>query len=75
MGEAWKDTVALIVTEFGRTARVNGTAGTDHGMVEFTTNADGSRTPTRITDGYLQLLADWIKADMHGNYGSAQPVR
>ncbi len=32
MGPAWKDTVAVIVTEFGRTARVNGTQGTDHGM-------------------------------------------
>ncbi len=29
--EAWKDTVVIVVTEFGRTARVNGTAGTDHG--------------------------------------------
>ena len=28
---AWKDTVVMIVTEFGRTARVNGTSGTDHG--------------------------------------------
>ena len=27
----WKDTVVMIVTEFGRTARVNGTSGTDHG--------------------------------------------
>jgi len=31
LGPAWKDTVVLAVTEFGRTARVNGTAGTDHG--------------------------------------------
>ena len=31
LGSAWKDTVVLAVTEFGRTARVNGTAGTDHG--------------------------------------------
>lgn len=31
MGPAWKDTVAIIVTEFGRTAHVNGTDGTDHG--------------------------------------------
>ena len=31
MGEAWKETAVVVVTEFGRTARVNGTAGTDHG--------------------------------------------
>ncbi len=31
LGPAWKDTVVLVVTEFGRTARANGTGGTDHG--------------------------------------------
>jgi uncharacterized protein (DUF1501 family) len=31
MGPAWKDTVVVVATEFGRTARVNGTGGTDHG--------------------------------------------
>ena len=31
LGPAWKDTVIVTATEFGRTARVNGTAGTDHG--------------------------------------------
>ena len=45
---------------------------TDHGMMEFTTNPDGSRTTTRITDGYLRLLADWIKGDVHGAYGRAE---
>ncbi|MHB8528691.1 MAG: DUF1501 domain-containing protein [Caulobacteraceae bacterium] len=31
MGGAWRDTVVIAATEFGRTARVNGTGGTDHG--------------------------------------------
>jgi len=31
LGPAWQDTVVLAVTEFGRTARANGTGGTDHG--------------------------------------------
>lgn len=31
LGTAWSDTVVTIVTEFGRTARPNGSNGTDHG--------------------------------------------
>jgi uncharacterized protein (DUF1501 family) len=31
LGPAWKDTVIVTATEFGRTARINGTGGTDHG--------------------------------------------
>ncbi|PZR32113.1 DUF1501 domain-containing protein [Caulobacter segnis] len=31
LGGEWKNTVVIAVTEFGRTARVNGTGGTDHG--------------------------------------------
>ena len=45
---------------------------TDHGMLEFRIAADGSRTPTRITSGYLQLLADWIKGSVHGPYGRGE---
>src|SRR5690606_40249969 len=45
---------------------------TDHGMFEFTTAADGSRSITRITDGYLKLLGDWIKGDVRGAYGRAE---
>jgi uncharacterized protein len=47
---------------------------TDHGMVEFVTNADGSRTVTRITDGYLRLLGDWIQGHAAGSYGRAQKL-
>jgi uncharacterized protein (DUF1501 family) len=31
LGPAWAQTAVLVMTEFGRTARVNGTQGTDHG--------------------------------------------
>ena len=31
LGDAWSNTVVVMATEFGRTARVNGTGGTDHG--------------------------------------------
>jgi uncharacterized protein (DUF1501 family) len=31
LGPTWKNTAVLMVTEFGRTAAVNGTRGTDHG--------------------------------------------
>jgi uncharacterized protein (DUF1501 family) len=31
LGPAWGLTAVLVMTEFGRTARVNGTKGTDHG--------------------------------------------
>lgn len=48
---------------------------TDHGMFEFVTRADGSRTPTRITDGYLRLVADWIKGEAKGVYGRAERLR
>jgi uncharacterized protein (DUF1501 family) len=31
MAPVWKDTVVVVATEFGRTVRMNGTAGSDHG--------------------------------------------
>jgi uncharacterized protein (DUF1501 family) len=31
MGELWTGTTVVVMTEFGRTARPNGTGGTDHG--------------------------------------------
>lgn len=31
MGDTWNRTIVAVVTEFGRTAAINGTGGTDHG--------------------------------------------
>ena len=50
--EAWKDTVVMVVTEFGRTARVNGTAGTDHGMATCALFLGGAVKGGRV-------LTDW----------------
>jgi uncharacterized protein (DUF1501 family) len=33
MKGAWRDTVTVVVSEFGRTLRENGNRGTDHGLV------------------------------------------
>ncbi len=45
---------------------------TDHGIVEFTQAADGTRTYTRVADGYFRLLGDWIKGRLSGTYGRAR---
>ena len=46
--------------------------GTDHGMVEYRIAPDGARVPTRITDGYLRLLGDWIRGAVRGAYGRGE---
>lgn len=46
--------------------------GTDHGMVEFTQAADGTRRYGRIADGYFRMLADWISGRLSGDYGRAR---
>jgi uncharacterized protein (DUF1501 family) len=52
MGEAWKDTVVAVITEFGRTARINGTDGTDHGTATIALLAGGALKGGRV-------IADW----------------
>lgn len=41
LGDAWNDTLVLVSTEFGRTVRVNGTNGTDHGTASALMIAGG----------------------------------
>jgi uncharacterized protein (DUF1501 family) len=61
MGAAWTETVVALVTEFGRTARINGTDGTDHGTGTVAVLIGGALNGGRI-------IADWpgLKpADLH----------
>ncbi len=52
LGDAWKDTVVVAITEFGRTVRVNGTHGTDHGTGTVALLAGGALAGGRV-------IADW----------------
>jgi len=52
MGDAWRETVVAVVTEFGRTARINGTDGTDHGTGTIALLVGGALKGGRV-------IADW----------------
>jgi uncharacterized protein (DUF1501 family) len=52
MGDAWRETVVAVATEFGRTARINGTDGTDHGTATIALLAGGAVKGGRV-------IADW----------------
>jgi uncharacterized protein (DUF1501 family) len=52
MKEAWRETVVAVITEFGRTARINGTEGTDHGTATVALLAGGALKGGRV-------VADW----------------
>ena len=63
MGPAWRETVVVLVTEFGRTAHLNGTDGTDHGTATVALLAGGALKGGRV-------LADWPglkNADLYEN--------
>jgi uncharacterized protein (DUF1501 family) len=48
MGAAWRETAVALVTEFGRTARVNGNEGTDHGTGTVALLAGGALKGGRV---------------------------
>ncbi|HWW11642.1 MAG TPA: DUF1501 domain-containing protein, partial [Brevundimonas sp.] len=52
LGEQWSNTVVVVATEFGRTARANGTQGTDHGTGSSLLVAGGALKPGG-------LIGDW----------------
>jgi uncharacterized protein (DUF1501 family) len=52
MGNAWNETVVTLITEFGRTARINGTEGTDHGTATVALLVGGALKGGRV-------ITDW----------------
>lgn len=52
LGDVWSKTIVMVVTEFGRTAKVNGTGGTDHGTATAAMLVGGAVNGGRI-------VADW----------------
>ncbi len=52
LGDAWQHTAVAVVTEFGRTAAINGTGGTDHGTGSAALLLGGAVRGGRV-------LADW----------------
>lgn len=86
MGTHWKDTAVLVVTEFGRTVKSNGTGGTDHGTAGAAFLLGGG-----VQGG--QMIGDWpglarlyegrdlypandlrrlLKSTLHGHLGIAE---
>ena len=55
VGAAWGRTVVVVVTEFGRTAAVNGTGGTDHGTGGLALLAGGAVRGGRIAGDWPGL--------------------
>ncbi|HWW80008.1 MAG TPA: DUF1501 domain-containing protein [Steroidobacteraceae bacterium] len=52
LGPVWNDTAVLLATEFGRTAAINGTRGTDHGTATAAFLLGGAVRGGRV-------IADW----------------
>ena len=48
LGANWQQTAVIAMTEFGRTARINGTGGTDHGTGGLAVMAGGALAGARI---------------------------
>jgi uncharacterized protein (DUF1501 family) len=57
LGPVWAQTAVLVMTEFGRTARVNGTKGTDHGTGTVAFVVGGAVAGGRVKAAWPGLAA------------------
>jgi len=61
LGATWNDTAVLLITEFGRTAAINGTRGTDHGTATAAFLVGGAVAGGRV-------ISDWPGLSAHNLY-------
>jgi uncharacterized protein (DUF1501 family) len=61
LGPVWNDTAVLMATEFGRTAAINGTRGTDHGTATAAFLVGGAVRGGRV-------ITDWPGLSNHALY-------
>ena len=60
LGSAWTTTTVLVATEFGRTAAINGTGGTDHGTASVAMLAGGAVKGGRVVSDWPGLAASGL---------------
>ncbi len=60
LGPAWANTCVLVITEFGRTARMNGTKGTDHGTAAAAFALGGAVKGGRVVATWPGLSASQL---------------
>ena len=66
LGPLWRQTAVMVVTEFGRTAAMNGTRGTDHGTGGCAFLVGGAVNGGRV-------IADWPGLSSRRALGRARP--
>jgi uncharacterized protein (DUF1501 family) len=58
LAPVWQDTVICVVTEFGRTVRINGSKGTDHGTAGAAILLGGAVAGNRVSTRWPGLNPD-----------------
>lgn len=63
MGSAWRDTTVVVISEFGRTFRENGSKGTDHGHGTVYWVLGGGVRGGRVAGNQVEVRPDTLHQD------------